>query len=73
MTRRPSRVISALAVNPQKNVSSVEFEVSDPGLKKLVEKPVVGRAYRNYMKKMVKLGLAKTEGFGIWRSYEIIF
>jgi len=31
---------------------------------KLVSKPVVDRAYRNYMKRMVELGLAKTDGFG---------
>jgi len=39
---------------------------------KLVSKPVVDRAYRNYMKRMVNLGLIKAEGFGRWKSYEII-
>jgi Cdc6-like AAA superfamily ATPase len=39
---------------------------------KLVNNPVVDRAYRNYMKKMVELGLVKAEGSGRWKSYEII-
>lgn len=39
---------------------------------KLVAKPVVKRAYRNYMRKMVELGLVKSEGFGRWKNYEII-
>jgi len=39
---------------------------------KLVNNPVVDRAYRNYMRKMVELGLVKVEGKGRWRSYEII-
>jgi len=39
---------------------------------KLVSKPVVDRAYRNYMKRMVELGLIKAEGFGRWKSYEIV-
>jgi len=30
--------------------------------------PVVDRAYRNYMQKMVKLGLIKTEGKGRWSA-----
>lgn len=33
--------------------------------------PVVDRAYRKYMNKMVNLGLVKTEGKGRWKSYEI--
>ncbi|MGQ9469903.1 MAG: Cdc6/Cdc18 family protein [Nitrososphaerales archaeon] len=39
---------------------------------KLVKNPVVDRAYRNYMKRMVELGLVKVEGFGRWKIYEII-
>jgi len=39
---------------------------------RLVSKPVVDRAYRNYMKRMVELGLIKAEGFGRWKSYEIV-
>jgi len=39
---------------------------------KLVSKPVVDRAYRNYMGKLVTQGLVKTEGFGRWKRYEII-
>ena len=39
---------------------------------KLVSKPVVARAYRNYMKRMFKLGLVKAEGFGRWKNYEIV-
>jgi Cdc6-like AAA superfamily ATPase len=39
---------------------------------KLVKNPVVDRAYRNYMKKMVELGLVKEGGFGRWKSYEIV-
>jgi len=34
--------------------------------------PVVDRAYRNYMRKMVNLGLIKCKGKGRWKSYEII-
>jgi len=40
--------------------------------RKLVERPIVSRAYRNYMKKIIGLGLVKAKGFGRWRSYEII-
>jgi cell division control protein 6 len=39
---------------------------------KLVSKPVVARAYRNYMKKMVDLGLVNKKGKGRWKSYEIV-
>ena len=39
---------------------------------KLVSKPVVDRAYRNYMKRMVILGLVKADGFGRWKNYEIV-
>lgn len=38
----------------------------------LMKKPVVARAYRNYMRKMVRLGLVKAEGYGRWKSYEIV-
>jgi len=38
----------------------------------LVSKPVVDRAYRNYMKRMVELGLVKVEGKGRWKIFEIV-
>ncbi len=38
----------------------------------LTRAPVVDRAYRNYMQKMVNLGLIKAEGKGRWKSYEIV-
>ena len=38
----------------------------------LVKSPVVDRAYRNYMQRMVNLGLIKAEGKGRWKQYEII-
>jgi orc1/cdc6 family replication initiation protein len=38
----------------------------------IAQNPVVDRAYRNYMRRMVKLGLVKTEGKGRWKSYEVI-
>ncbi|MCW4017781.1 MAG: AAA family ATPase [Candidatus Bathyarchaeota archaeon] len=38
----------------------------------VAQNPVVDRAYRNYMRKLVKLGLVKTEGNGRWKSYEIV-
>lgn len=38
----------------------------------IVPKPVGGRAYRNYMKRIVELGLAKVEGKGRWKSYEVV-
>jgi len=37
----------------------------------LVSKPVVARAYRNYMKKMVNLGLVNSKGNGRWKTYEM--
>lgn len=39
---------------------------------RLVSKPVVARAYRNYMKEMVALGIVKSDGFGRWKNYEIV-
>jgi cell division control protein 6 len=39
----------------------------------LVKNPVVDRAYRNYMQRMVNLGLVRCEGKGRWRSYEIVY
>jgi Cdc6-like AAA superfamily ATPase len=39
---------------------------------KLVSEPVVDRAYRNYMKRLVDFGLVKTEGFGRWKRFEIV-
>jgi cell division control protein 6 len=39
---------------------------------KRVKNPVVDRAYRNYMKKMVKLGLVGAKGSGRWKIYEIL-
>ncbi len=38
---------------------------------KVVSQPVVDRAYRNYMKRMVELGLIRVEGSGRWRVYEV--
>ncbi len=38
----------------------------------LTKNPVVDRAYRNYMKEMVELGLVKSEGKGKWRMYALI-
>ena len=38
----------------------------------LTKTPVVDRAYRNYMKEMVELGLVKSEGKGKWRMYALI-
>jgi len=38
---------------------------------KLAKNPVVDRAYRNYMKRMVELGLVKVEGKGRWKVYEL--
>jgi orc1/cdc6 family replication initiation protein len=38
----------------------------------IMKSPVVDRAYRNYMRRMVSLGLIKSEGKGRWKSYEII-
>jgi len=37
-----------------------------------IKSPVVDRAYRNYMRRMVELGLIKSEGKGRWKSYEIV-
>jgi len=38
----------------------------------IVSKPVVDRAYRNYMKRMVELGLVNVKGKGRWKNYEIV-
>ena len=38
---------------------------------RLVSSSVVARAYRNYMRKMVDLGLVMTRGNGRWKIYEI--
>lgn len=38
---------------------------------RLVSKPVVSRAYRNYMNKMINLGLVGSRGEGRWRRYVI--
>ena len=37
-----------------------------------MKRPVVDRAYRNYMRRMVNLGLIKAEGKGRWKTYEIV-
>lgn len=37
----------------------------------VVSEAVVDRAYRNYMKKMVELGLIKVEGSGRWKVYDV--
>lgn len=39
---------------------------------RLVARPVVDRAYRNYMKRMIECGLVKAEGLGRRKIYEII-
>ena len=38
----------------------------------IVSAPVVDRAYRNYMRNMINLGIVKSVGKGRWRAYEII-
>lgn len=38
----------------------------------LIKNPVVDRAYRNYIWRMVSLGLIKSEGKGRWKSFEIV-
>lgn len=40
--------------------------------RELTQSPVVDRAYRKYMNKMVNLGLVKTDGKGRWKMYEIV-
>jgi len=37
-----------------------------------VRKPVVDRAYRKYMRKMVELGLVRERGSGRWRTFELV-
>jgi len=37
-----------------------------------VEKPVCSRAYRNIMRKMVRLGIVSGEGYGKWKKYEVL-
>jgi cell division control protein 6 len=39
---------------------------------RVIPNPVVDRAYRKYMKKMVKMSLVKDEGKGRWKIYETI-
>ena len=53
----------------KKSISSGQLYLE---YKKLVSKPVVDRAYRKYMKKMVNLGLVKADGKGRWRTYKIL-
>jgi orc1/cdc6 family replication initiation protein len=38
----------------------------------IMKSPVVDRAYRNFMRRMVNLGLIRDEGKGRWKSYEIV-
>lgn len=38
----------------------------------LVSNLVVARAYRNYMKKMVHLGLVEVDGSGRWKKFQIV-
>lgn len=40
--------------------------------KKIDSNPIGDRAYRKYMKKMLKLGIVKSEGNGRWRRYELV-
>ena len=47
-------------------VFQLEHKLSHPNFAR-------ARAYRNYMKKMVNLGLVKVLGIEKWREYEIIF
>ena len=37
-----------------------------------VKRPVTDRAFRNYMKKLVRLGLVAEQGYGRWRKYEVV-
>jgi orc1/cdc6 family replication initiation protein len=37
-----------------------------------VKNPVVDRTYRNYMRRIIELGLVKVESKGRWRCYEIV-
>ncbi len=39
---------------------------------KSVKGVVVDRSYRNYMKRMVELGLVRVEGSGRWKIYEVV-
>jgi len=39
---------------------------------RIVKIPVVDRAYRNYMNRMVELGIVNVQEFGRWKIYEII-
>ena len=36
------------------------------------EQPVVDRTFRNYLGKLVKLGLLRSEGDGRWRRYSLV-
>lgn len=40
---------------------------------KSVKENVVDRSYRNYMKRMVELGLVRIEGSGRWKKFKIIY
>jgi hypothetical protein len=33
---------------------------------------IVDRSYRNYMDRMVELGLVREQGSGRWRKYEVV-
>ncbi len=37
-----------------------------------VGEPVVDRAYRKYMRKMIELGLVRAKGLGRWRIFELV-
>ena len=39
---------------------------------RLAKRAVVSRAYRTYMRKMVKFGIVRAEGYGRWKRYEIV-
>jgi len=62
------RVIYQILEKKKKMPSGTLYEE----YRKLASNPVVDRAYRNYMKMMINLGLVKTEGSGRWKSYEIV-
>jgi len=44
----------------------------DNTVKAIMKSPVVDRAYRNYARRMVNLGLIKAEGKGRWKRYVIV-
>lgn len=37
-----------------------------------IKEPVCSRAYRNMMRKMVRLGIVSGEMYGTWRKYQVL-